>query len=97
MSVFKNGNYHSLPHITQPLLSKYRQIKKGNELVIEEQSGFLCSIFGNTNGHRMTLCKCERTEDGHCELVMRWINEYYNWKEDPKFVKAYQSYNRRNI
>ena len=28
---------------------------------------------------------------------MKWIGEYYDWKSDPKFVKAYQSYTKRNI
>jgi len=30
-------------------------------------------------------------------MIMRWINEFYDWKGDLKFVKAYQSYTRRNI
>ena len=28
---------------------------------------------------------------------MRWICEYYDWKGDPKFVKAYQNYTKKNI
>jgi hypothetical protein len=30
-------------------------------------------------------------------MVIKWINDYYDWKKDPKFVKAYQNYTRRNI
>lgn len=28
---------------------------------------------------------------------MKWIDEFYDWKNDPKFVKAYTNYTRRNI
>jgi len=30
-------------------------------------------------------------------MVIKWVNEYYDWKGDAKFVKAYHSYSRRNI
>jgi len=30
-------------------------------------------------------------------MVLKWINEYYDWKNDSKFVKAYQNYTKRNI
>lgn len=30
-----SGNYHSLPHITQPILAKYRIPRPANELIIE--------------------------------------------------------------
>ena len=28
---------------------------------------------------------------------MKWIEEYYDWKGDPKFTRAYNNYTRRNI
>ena len=28
---------------------------------------------------------------------MKWINDYYDWKKDSRFAKAYRSYSRRNI
>lgn len=91
------GSYHSLPHITQPILAKYRIPRPANELIIEETSSFWCTLLSITNQTALSLCKCERTEDGQCELVIKWINEYYDWKNDPKFTKAYQTYTRRNI
>ena len=30
-------------------------------------------------------------------MVMNWVGEYYDWKNDPKFTKAYNNYTRRNI
>ena len=30
-------------------------------------------------------------------MVMNWIGEYYDWKNYPKFTKAYNNYTRRNI
>lgn len=30
-------------------------------------------------------------------MVMKWIAEFYDWKGDIKFVKAYHNYTRRNI
>ncbi len=30
-------------------------------------------------------------------MVLKWINQYYDWKNDSKFVKAYQNYTKRNI
>lgn len=60
------GNYHSLPHITQPILAKYRVSRPPNELIIEEDSGFWCKIFSFSTSTGMSLCKCERTEEGHC-------------------------------
>lgn len=90
-------DYHSLPHITQPILAKYRRPRVGDPLVIEESSGFWCSLFSMESRERVSLCKCERTEEGHCEMVMRWVEEYYDWQKDRKFVKAYQNYSRRNI
>lgn len=29
------GNHHSLPHITQPILAKYRIPRNPNELIVE--------------------------------------------------------------
>lgn len=91
------GSYHSLPHVTQPILAKYRLPRPANELIIEEASSFWCRLFAVTSQPALSLCKCERTEEGHCELVLKWINEYYDWKHDPKFSKAYQGYTRRSI
>ena len=54
----------------------------------------LFNIGGSTS---LSLCKCERNEEGYCEMVMRWVGEYYDWKNDPKFTKAYNNYTRRNI
>ena len=98
-SMAKISNYHSLPHVTQPILTKYRMLKPGNDLIIEEQSGFWCTIFTEKKSqvNQMSLCRCERTEDNLCELVIKWISEHYDWKNDPKFVKAYQSYTKRGI
>lgn len=73
LSRTKNGNYHSLPHITQPILAKYRIARPSNELVIEETSSFWCKLFSISSREKMSLCRCERTEEGHCEMVMRWI------------------------
>lgn len=88
---------HSLPHVTQPILSKYRSPRPSNELVIEENASFWCSLFSKSPVQGLSLCKCERTEEGHCEMVMRWVEEFYDWRNDSKFVKAYQNYTRRNI
>lgn len=58
-SLNKTGNYHSLPHITQPILTKYRFPRQGADYIIEEQSGFWCTIFGDNNRPQgITLCKC---------------------------------------
>jgi hypothetical protein len=91
------GTQHSLPPITQPLLAKYRLNREPNKLVIEESQSFWCKFFGGENEHSLSLCKCERTEDGLCSLVMGWVAEYYDWQTDPKFGKAYHNYTRRNI
>ena len=91
------SNYHSLPHVTQPILAKYRLPHPPNELIIEEASSLWCRLFAISSAPALSLCKCERTEDNHCELVLKWINEYYDWKGDPKFAKAYQTYTRRSI
>jgi hypothetical protein len=91
------ANYHSLPHITQPILAKYRISRPANELVIEETSSFWCRLFSISSREKVSLCRCERSEEGHCEMVMRWIEECYDWKKDSKFVKAYQNYTKRNI
>ena len=34
-STIGSGNVHSLPHITQPILAKYRIPRPTNELIIE--------------------------------------------------------------
>lgn len=91
------GSYHSLPHVTQPILAKYRLPRPPNQLVLEEASSFWCSLFTISSPPALSLCKCERTEEGHCELVLRWVGEYYDWQKDPKFSKAYQTYTRRSI
>jgi hypothetical protein len=56
-----------------------------------------CKIFGSSDNNGISLCKCQRIEEGYCELVMNWINDYYDWKNDKKFIKVYQNYTRRNI
>lgn len=91
------GSYHSLPHVTQPILAKYRLPRPSSELVLEETSSFWCSLFASSRPQALGLCKCERAEEGHCELVVKWVGEYYDWQRDPKFSKAYQGYSRRSI
>ena len=97
ISARKSLIQHSLPHITQPILSKYRIPKPANQLIIEESTSFWCSLFGKSHSQNLALCRCQRTEENYCELVMKWIDEFYDWKNDPKFVKAYTNYTRRNI
>ena len=93
----KMMNRHLLPPISQPILSTYRMSKPGSDLIIEENQSLWCSVFGGSGKSQLNLCRCERTGEGYCELVMGWIEEYYDWRGDRKFSKTYRSYTRRNM
>ena len=52
------GNGHSLPNITQPILSRYRNPRPCSPLLIEESSSLWCSIFGSGREGKSALCPC---------------------------------------
>ena len=59
LSARKETSQHSLPHITQPILTKYRNARPYNELIVEETTSFWCSLFGKSEAPQsLSMCKC---------------------------------------
>ena len=45
---------------------------------------------------KIKYCTCDKDEEGHCKLMMSWIEEFYDWKTDNKFLQTYQHYCRKS-
>lgn len=82
---------HKLPSITQEILGKYRSSQAKSISYKEEL--VMCEILWFSSPPSSEQCKCDKT-NGRCSLVMKWISGCYLWKNDERFSRAYQSYNK---